>query len=60
MLSASLRRHDGQDNPTQLLDLFDHYTLLSVTSMIATSDMRDEALGSDLDDEDYSWMTPDK
>lgn len=58
--AASLRRHDGQDNPTRLLDLFDHNTLLSVESMIAISDMRDEALGSDLGDEDYSWMTPDK
>lgn len=27
---ASLRRHDGQDNPTRFLDLIDHYTLLGV------------------------------
>lgn len=57
---ASLRRHDGQDNPTGLLDLFDHLTLLSVEAMIEQADMRVDALGDDLDSEDYSWMTPDK
>ncbi len=57
--AASLRRHDGQANPTRLLDLFDHHTLLSVDAMIETSEMRAGALGDDLD-EVYDWMTPDK
>lgn len=54
---ASLRRHDGQANPTRILDLFDHYTLLSAAAMIETSDMRADALGVD---ELYDWMTPDR
>ncbi|WP_396044218.1 SMI1/KNR4 family protein [Aeromicrobium sp. UC242_57] len=57
---ASLRRHDGQDNPTRLLDVFDHQTFLSVEAMIETSDMRVSALGDDLDSNDYAWMEPDK
>ncbi|MGO3758508.1 MAG: SMI1/KNR4 family protein [Agrococcus casei] len=56
---TSLRRHDGQDNPTALLDLFDHHTLLSATAMIDHSKMRIEALGDDIDDT-IDWMTPDK
>lgn len=55
----SLRRHDGQSNPTRLLDLFDHYTLLSADAMIDTSDMRVDALGDDVDDL-IGWMTPEK
>lgn len=55
---ASLRRHDGQDNPTGLLDVFDHYTLLSTEAMIANSNTRAWALGTDLDVDDYSWMVP--
>lgn len=55
----SLRRHDGQDNPTRLLDLYDHFTLLSANEMIENSDMRVGALGDDVDDI-YEWMTPDK
>lgn len=58
-LVASLEIHDGQDNPTFLLDLYDHQTLMSVESMIANSNMRDEVLGSDVDDV-LSWMVPDK
>ena len=57
---ASLRRHDGQTNPTGLLDLFDHLTLLSAEAMIEHSDMLVDARGDDLDDDAYSWMTPDK
>lgn len=57
---TSLRRHDGQDDPSGLLDLFDLHTLLSADAMIACSDMRAGALGTDVDSEDYSWMTPDK
>lgn len=55
---TSLRRHDGQDNPTRLLDLFDCLTLLSADAMVETSDMRAAALGDH--DETYDWMTPDK
>jgi cell wall assembly regulator SMI1 len=56
---ASLRRHDGQSNPTRLLDLFDHYTLLNADAMIDNSDMRADALGDDLEDT-IEWMTPEK
>ncbi|MCH1882523.1 SMI1/KNR4 family protein [Agrococcus sp. ARC_14] len=56
---ASLRRHDGQDNPTALLDLFDHFTLLSAPAMIETSDMRVSALGDDVDDV-IGWMLPER
>jgi len=55
----SLRRHDGQDDPTGLLGLFDHHTLLSAEAMIATSDLRADSLGDDLADV-YDWMTPEK
>ncbi|WP_370618167.1 SMI1/KNR4 family protein [Mumia qirimensis] len=55
----SLRRHDGQDNPTKLLDLFNHHTLLSAEAMVETSDMLADALGDDSGDV-YDWMTPDK
>lgn len=58
-LVQSLRRHDGQDNPTQLLDLFDHYTLLSAAAMIEQSDLLADALGDDVD-EVIDWMTPEK
>ncbi|WP_340539946.1 SMI1/KNR4 family protein [Nocardioides sp. GXZ039] len=57
---ASLRRHDGQDNPTRLLDLFDHHTLLSAEAMVAAAEMRAGALGTDPNCTDYDWMTPDK
>lgn len=57
---VSLRRHDGQTNPTGLLDLYDHLTLLSAEAMVEHSDMLVAALGDDLDDDAYSWMTPDK
>lgn len=58
-LLQSLRRHDGQDNPTRLLDLFDHHTLLSARAMIEQSDMLVDALGDDVDDV-IDWMTPEK
>ena len=51
---ASLRRHDGQDNPTRLLDLFDHFTLLGVEDMIAASDIRAD------EEAPIDWMVPDK
>ncbi|WP_208378846.1 hypothetical protein [Cumulibacter soli] len=38
-LLQSLRRHDGQDNPTRLLALYDHHTLLSARAMVEQSDM---------------------
>jgi cell wall assembly regulator SMI1 len=57
-LVESLRRHDGQDNPTQLEDLFDHYTLLSARAMIEQSDMLADAVGDDADDV-IEWMEPD-
>jgi len=56
---ASLRRHDGQDNPTRLLDLFDHFTLLGVEDMIATSDMRAEVFVGE-EETPIDWMVPDK
>ena len=56
-LVESLRRHDGQDNPTQLQDLFDHYTLLSARAMIEQSDMLADAVGDDAD-ETIDWMEP--
>lgn len=56
--AASLRRHDGQDNPTRLLDLYNHHTLLSVEAMIEASDLRADALGDQLGE--YEWMVPDK
>lgn len=55
----SLGRHDGQDNPTGLLDLFDHLTLLSADSMIEHSNMLADAVGDDVDDV-IDWMIPDK
>ncbi|MGO1562379.1 MAG: SMI1/KNR4 family protein [Actinomycetaceae bacterium] len=58
-LLQSLRRHDGQDNPTQLLDLFDHHTLLSVDAMIEQSDTLADVLGDDVEDV-IDWMTPEK
>lgn len=56
-LIASLRRHDGQDDPTHLLDLFDQYTLLSAWAMIEQSDMPADAVGDDAD-EVIDWMEP--
>lgn len=56
---ASLRRHDGQDNPTRLLDLFNHFTLLGVEDMIATSDMRAEVFAGE-EETPIDWMVPDK
>ncbi|OJX95730.1 MAG: hypothetical protein BGO96_08965 [Micrococcales bacterium 73-15] len=58
-LVASLRVHDGQDNPTFLLDLCDHLTLMSASAMIEGSDLRVSALGDDVDDV-IEWMTPDR
>lgn len=58
-LVASLRRHDGQNNPTRLLDLYDHHTLLSAEAMIEASNLRVDALGDDVNDQ-YDWMVPDK
>lgn len=58
-LVQSLRRHDGQDNPTQLLDLFDHHTLLSAEAMIEQSDLLADAVGDDVDDV-IDWMAPEK
>ncbi|SJM58890.1 SMI1/KNR4 family protein [Gulosibacter sp. 10] len=57
--AASLRIHDGQDNPTSLLDLFDHQTLMSAEAMIEHSAMRVDALGDDLEDV-ADWMEPEK
>ena len=57
--AASLRRHDGQDNPTKLLDFFDHFTLMSVDAMIEHSELLVDALGDDLEDT-IDWMTPDR
>ncbi|PPF47509.1 hypothetical protein C5B85_03400 [Pseudoclavibacter sp. AY1F1] len=59
-LVASLRIHDGQDNPTRLLDLFDYLTFLSAEAMLDDHRVRGEALGDDLDSDEYSWMTPDR
>ena len=58
-LVASLLRHDGQDNPTQLLDLVDHHTLLSARAMIEQSDLLADAVGDDVD-ETIDWMEPDR
>jgi cell wall assembly regulator SMI1 len=58
-LVASLLRHDGQDNPTQLLDLVDHHTLLSVRAMIEQSDLLADSVGDDVD-ETIEWMEPDR
>lgn len=57
---ASLRRHDGQDNPTRLLDLFDHHTLLGVDEMIGTSDMRAGIFEGRDGETSIEWMVPDK
>lgn len=59
-LVASLRIHDGQDNPTHLLDLFDYLTLLSAEAMLEDHRMRLDVLGGDPDSDEYSWMTPDR
>ena len=56
-LVASLLRHDGQDNLTQLLDLFDHHTLLSTRAMIEQSDLLADSVGDDVD-ETIDWMEP--
>lgn len=58
-LVASLRVHDGQDDPTMLVGFVDYLTLLSASAMIECSDMRVEALGDDVDDV-IDWMTPEK
>lgn len=58
-LVASLHRHDGQDNPTQLLDIFDHNTLLSIDAMIEKHELNADVLGDDIEDT-YDWMEPDK
>ncbi|GAB3305437.1 hypothetical protein EK0264_04760 [Epidermidibacterium keratini] len=55
----SLRIHDGQDNPTQLVDLYNHQTLLSVEAMIESSELRRDVLGDDPSDT-IGWMIPDK
>lgn len=59
-LVASLRIHDGQDNPTQLLDLFDYLTFLSIEAMLEDHRVRSEALGEDVGSTEYSWMAPDR
>ncbi|WP_139980391.1 SMI1/KNR4 family protein [Nocardioides litoris] len=59
-LLASLAVHDGQDNPTRLLDVFDHHTLLGVDGMAERHRLLDAAFGSDPDSDDYAWMTPDQ
>ncbi|MGK9149225.1 SMI1/KNR4 family protein [Plantibacter flavus] len=59
-LIASLRIHDGQDNPTRLLDVYDHLTFLSVDAMLEDHQMRIDVHGDDVDSTDYSWMTPDR
>jgi len=59
-LVASLRIHDGQDNPTRLLDVYDHLTFLSVDAMLEDHRMRLDVLGDDVDSDDYAWMTPDR
>lgn len=59
-LVASLRIHDGQDNPTQLLDIYDHLTFLSVDAMLDDHQMRIDVLGEDVTSTDYAWMTPDR
>lgn len=56
---TSLRRHDGQDNPTRLLDLVDHHTLLGVEDMIAASEMRAEVFAAQ-EETPIDWMVPDK
>ena len=56
---ASLRRHDGQDNLTRLLDLFDHFTLLGVEDMIEASDIRADAFAGE-EETPIDWMVPDK
>ena len=58
-LVASLLRHDGQDNLTQLLDLVDHHTLLSTRAMIEQSDLLADSVGDDVD-ETIDWMEPDR
>lgn len=55
---ASLRRHDGQDNPTRLLGLADHHHLMSAREMAEQSNLRVRALGDA--DETYDWMAPHK
>lgn len=57
-LVESLRIHDGQDNPTRLLDVYDHLTLLSVDAMLEDHQMRLDVLGGDVDSVEYAWMTP--
>lgn len=57
-LAASLRIHDGQDDPTRLLAVFDDHRLLSVAEMIDDLEMRSDALGDELDADDYDWMEP--
>jgi cell wall assembly regulator SMI1 len=59
-LGASLRVHDGQDNPSRLLDVYDHLTFLGVDEMLEDHQMRIDVLGDDVGADDYAWMTPDR
>lgn len=56
---ASLRIHDGQDDPSGLLQVFDYLSFLSIDAMLEDHHMRLEVLGDDVDSDDYAWMTPD-
>lgn len=58
--AAGLRIHDGQDNPTRLLDVYDHLTFLSVDAMLEHHEMRIDALGDDVDTDEYDWMSPER
>lgn len=57
-LVASLKIHDGQEDPTRLLGLADLHLLLGVEEMIEQHAMLDDVLGNDLDSDEYEWMTP--
>lgn len=59
-LVASLRVHDGQENPTRMLDVYEHFTFLGVDAMLEDHAMRCDVLGDDVDADDYAWMTADR
>lgn len=59
-LVASLRIHDGQEDPGRLIGFVDFHILLGAEEMIDQHAMLAGALGSDLDSDECDWMTPDK
>lgn len=53
----SLSRHDGQNDPTRLLGLFNYDRLLPIDDIISESRMMQELFA---DDDPIEWLVPDK